>query len=77
MTMAEFNQIIPNQTTLVQVQQMVGTGGTVQSENSLPDGSGGTLKTQDIMFDGNGAFSNASITVQNGVVVSKTQLGLQ
>ncbi|WP_426571353.1 hypothetical protein [Aquihabitans sp. McL0605] len=70
MTMAEFTEIQTGMT-YSQVKGIVGSGGELVTSTEL----GGT-KTEGYSWDGVAEFSTGSVIFQNGIAISKTQVGL-
>ena len=70
-TLDEFNKI-ENGMTYEQVKEIVGCDGTVNSDTEVY----GTKMTIYSWYGKNG-IANANVTIENGVLVNKTQIGLE
>lgn len=72
MTLAKFNSIQTG-ADCTQLAQVVGAPGKVQADSDV-----GGIKTTVYMWQGEGDLgANASVTCQNGKVVTKAQAGLR
>lgn len=70
-TLSEYNQIHPGMT-YAQVQEIVGSSGTLLSESGF-----GEYYTFIVMwYEDDHSGANANVMFQNGVVISKAQYGL-
>lgn len=70
-TLDQFNKI-ENGMTYDQVKDIVGCGGTVNSETEVSN-----IKMTIYSWYGKDNISNANVTVQNGKIISKAQIGLK
>lgn len=75
-TLAKFEQI-SNGMSLSSVRELIGSPGELLSENTI--GAGTQFETHTAMYQwrGSDGISNMNVTIQNGLVMSKAQIGLR